>query len=124
MGDTLDWRCLAQWPDDRPAGCGTRAPPSRFCGTMKTGKPEDLLALLRPGRVYFQGGPGECTAFIDLLKANPGAAKGVELWSCLIPGINTFDYGSLPGGPNLVTFMASPALEPSIAKGRTDLRAK
>ena len=91
---------------------------------MKTGKLEDVLGWLKPGqRIYVQGGPGECTAFIDLLKTNAERASGVELWSCLIPGINGFDYGSLPGGPNLVTFMASPALEPSIASGRTRIDA-
>ncbi|HEV7694097.1 MAG TPA: acetyl-CoA hydrolase/transferase C-terminal domain-containing protein [Hyphomonadaceae bacterium] len=62
--------------------------------------------------------------FSELLTANPEAAKGVELWSCLVPGINRFDYGALTsevgaGGPDLVTFMASPALEGSIASGRT-----
>jgi acyl-CoA hydrolase len=83
-----------------------------------------LLDLLKPGqRVFIQGGPGECVALIDLLKANPGAARGVELWSCLVPGINTFDYGSLPDGPNVVTFMASPARAPSIATGRTRIDA-
>ncbi len=91
---------------------------------MKAGQPEDVLAWLKPGeRVYLQGGPGECLAFVDLLKANPGCAQGVELWSCLVPGINTFDYGSLPQGPTVVTFMASPALEPSIASGRTRIDA-
>jgi len=91
---------------------------------MKSGKPEDVLGWLRPGqRVYVQGGPGECIAFIDLLKAYPERAAGVELWSCLIPGINGFDYGSLPGGPSLVTFMASPALEASISSGRTRIDA-
>ncbi len=92
---------------------------------MKQGRIEDVLDWLKPGQnVYIQGGPGECSALIDLLKTNPGAGKGVTLWSCLIPGINSFDYGSLPDGPNLVTFMASPALEPSIATGRTQLRPK
>lgn len=91
---------------------------------MRTGRPEDLLGYLKPGkRVFFQGGPGECTAFSDLLMAHPERTAGVELWSCLIPGINAFDYGSLPGNVKLVTFMASPALEPSIQSGRTELRA-
>lgn len=91
---------------------------------MITGYPEDVVRALRPGqRVYFQGGPGECAAFYNALRDNPGLSNGVELWSCLIPGINTRDYGALPGNVQLVTFMASPALEPSIASGRTTLRA-
>ena len=91
---------------------------------MRTGYIEDVVRALRPGqRVYFQGGPGECEAFYNALRDNPGLANGVELWSCLIPGINTRDYGSLPGTAQLVTFMASPALEPSIASGRTTVNA-
>ena len=91
---------------------------------MKTGRPEDGLDWLKPGsKVFFQGGPGECQAFIDILKADPERAAGVELWSCLVPGMNTFDYGALPGGPSLVTFMASPALERSIATRRTRIDA-
>ncbi len=89
---------------------------------MRIGYPEDVLRGMRPGqRVYFQGGPGECEAFYNLLRDNPGLANGVELWSCLIPGINQLDYGSLPGDMTLRTFMASTALEPSIATGRTQV---
>jgi acyl-CoA hydrolase len=91
---------------------------------MRTGRPEDILDWLRPGqRVYFQGGPGECGVFRELLERHSDRAAGVELWSCLIPGINSFDYGSLKGGLAIVTFMASPALEASIARGQTTLRA-
>src|SRR5262245_40611153 len=91
---------------------------------MKTGRPEDVLDWLKPGqRVYFQGGPGESSVFRELLQRHPDHAAGVELWSCLIPGINTFDYGSLKGGSTFVTFMASPALDGSIARGGTILRA-
>jgi len=91
---------------------------------MRTGYPEDIVRGLRPGqRVYFQGGPGESELFYNVLRDNPGLANGVELWSCLIPGINTRDYGALPGTVTLTTFMASPALEGSIASGRTSVRA-
>ena len=91
---------------------------------MRIGYPEDVLRGMRPGqRVCFQGGPGECEAFYNILRDNPGFANGVELWSCLIPGINTRDYGSLPGSTTLTTFMASPALAPSIASGRTRITA-
>lgn len=91
---------------------------------MRIGYPEDILRGMRPGqRIYFQGGPGECAMFYDLLRNNPVLANGVELWSCLIPGINQLDYGSLPGDVNLRTFMASLALEPSITSGRTTVSA-
>jgi acyl-CoA hydrolase len=86
--------------------------------------PEDILSGLKPRqRIYVQGGPGECTLFYDLLRDNPGAVEGLEIWSCLIPGINALDYGSLPGDVRLATFMASPALAPSLASGRTRLLA-
>ena len=82
---------------------------------MITGYPDDVVRTLRPGqRVYFQGGPGECAAFYNALCDNPGLSHGVELWSCLIPGINQLDYGALPGDVTLRTFMASTALEPSV----------
>lgn len=91
---------------------------------MRTGTTEDLLRSLRPGeRVFFQGGPGEVVAFFDALQNNPGLANRLDLWSCLIPGINSRDYGSLPNGHTLTTFMASLALEPSILSGRTRIDA-
>lgn len=91
---------------------------------MKIGGLEDLFAQLRHGqRVFFQGGPGECLHLYEALKHNPGVAKGVEFWSCLIPGINTHDYGALPGDVRVVTFMASPAIEASVDTGRTRLMA-
>lgn len=91
---------------------------------MKTASIHEILGSFRPGqRVFFQGGPGECLHLYDALRDDPGVAAGVDFWSCLIPGINRHDYGSLPGDVRLTTFMASPALEPSIATGRTQLNA-
>ncbi|MFT3724324.1 MAG: acetyl-CoA hydrolase/transferase C-terminal domain-containing protein [Hyphomonadaceae bacterium] len=91
---------------------------------MRTGSTEDLLRSLKPGqRVFFQGGPGECVTFHDALKNDPGLINRLDLWSCLIPGINALDYGSLPNDHKLTTFMASLALEPSIASGRTQIMA-
>jgi len=91
---------------------------------VRSGSALELLRSFRSGqRVYIQGGPGECVAFYNLLKDNPGYAHGVEFWSCLVPGINTLDYGSLPSDVRLTTFMASPSLAPSIASGQTTLRA-
>src|SRR5262245_26024711 len=84
-GEPDGGRGLAQWQDDRPARGRACAAPAGV-GETVTGKPEDVLDWLKPGqRVYFQGGPGECSVFRDLLAANPEAAEGVELWSCLIP---------------------------------------
>ena len=91
---------------------------------MRTGSTEDLLRSLKPGqRVFFQGGPGECATFYEALKKDSGLISRLDLWSCLIPGINGFDYGSLPNDHTLTTFMASLALEPSIASGRTQVMA-
>ena len=46
---------------------------------MMTGRPEDVLGWLKPGqRVYFQGGPGECSVFRELLVAHPERAAGVR----------------------------------------------
>ncbi len=92
---------------------------------MRTGSTEDLLRSLKQGqRVFFQGGPGECATFYEALKNDSGLISRLDLWSCLIPGINGFDYGSLPNGHTLTTFMASLALEPSIASGRTQIMAR
>jgi acyl-CoA hydrolase len=91
---------------------------------VKIASIQDVLASFRPGdRVFFQGGPGECLHLYEALRDDPGVAAGVDFWSCLIPGINQHDYGSLPGDVRLTTFMASPTLEPSIATGRTTLNA-
>ena len=91
---------------------------------MRNGSPGDVLLGFRPGqRIFIQGGPGENVGLSNLLMDNPGYARGVEFWSSLVPGINSFDYGSLPGDAKLTTFMASTALEPSITAGRTRLIA-
>jgi acyl-CoA hydrolase len=83
-----------------------------------------VLDWLKPGaRAIVQGATGEPLPFIAALKAAPDAAAGVDLWSCLVPGINTFDYGSVHEKSRFTTFMASPAWSASIADGRTQLRA-
>lgn len=91
---------------------------------MKTGSAEDFLGSLTPRqRIFFQGGPGEPLCLYSALAAFHGLAGELEFWACLIPGINTLDYASLPGDLRLTTFMASPALAPSMATGRTTLMA-
>ncbi|MGE3143891.1 MAG: hypothetical protein AB7L65_11275, partial [Hyphomonadaceae bacterium] len=79
-----------------------------------------LLDLLRPGaRVYVQGATGEPMDFVRLLEAEPARANGVTFVSCLVPGMNAFDYASLDDGARLETFMLSPALRASFAAGKT-----
>ncbi|MBI1360196.1 MAG: acetyl-CoA hydrolase [Alphaproteobacteria bacterium] len=90
---------------------------------MKTGRPEDVLDWLKPGaRIFVQGATGEPAAFIETLRAAPDRLVGVDLWSCLVPGINTFDYGALHPEMRFTSFMASPALAASIASGTTTIR--
>ena len=90
---------------------------------MKQGRCEDVLDWLKRGeRAIVQGATGEPLPFIDALIAAPDAAAGVDLWSCLVPGINRFDYGAVHAESRFTTFMASPAWATSIADGRTQLR--
>jgi acyl-CoA hydrolase len=87
------------------------------------GRPEDVLDWLKPGeRVIVQGATGEPQLFIDALNAAPEKAANVDLWSCLVPGINRFDYGAVHEQSCFTTFMASPAWAASISDGRTQLR--
>ena len=91
---------------------------------MKEDRSEDVLDWLRRGeRAIVQGATGEPLPLIDALTAAPDAAAGVDLWSCLVPGINRFDYGAVHAESRFTTFMASPAWATSIADGRTQLRA-
>ncbi|MDZ4760955.1 MAG: acetyl-CoA hydrolase/transferase C-terminal domain-containing protein [Alphaproteobacteria bacterium] len=91
---------------------------------MRRGRAADALDMLKPGMsVFVQGATGEPQGFIEALKADPDRASGVHVWSCLVPGINSFDYGSLPADIRVTTFMASPAIAPSIRSGRSRLLA-
>lgn len=81
-----------------------------------------LLAELRPGAVvYVPGSAGEPPALRDRLSADPERARDVRFVSCLVPGINDFDYAGLHPTARLTTFMASPALRPSFEAGRVRL---
>jgi len=76
----------------------------------------------RARRVYIQGAVGEPLALRGVLAAAPEALSGVGLTSCLVPGINDFDYAALDARASLTTFMMSPALRASFEAGRTRLR--
>jgi acyl-CoA hydrolase len=78
-----------------------------------------LLAELRAGeRVYVPSTIGESPAFIDMLRAEPDRARDVAFVSCLVPGMNGFDYAGLDPSSRLTTFMLPPALRGSFEAGR------
>jgi len=81
-----------------------------------------LLDELKPGRrVYVPGATGEPLALRLALIADPGRAAGVSFVSCLVPGMNEFDYAGLTPTTRMTTFMASPAMRASLRAGRVDL---
>jgi acyl-CoA hydrolase len=82
-----------------------------------------LAAELQSGmRVYIQGAGGEPLALGPALAAKPSALAGVTLTSCLLPGINRFDYAALDARCRLTTFMLPPDLRPSFDAGRVSVR--
>jgi acyl-CoA hydrolase len=82
-----------------------------------------VLAEFRPGRsVYIQGAVGEALALREILAGAPDGLAGVELTSCLLPGINDFDYAALHGEARLTCFMLPPALRASFEAGRVTVR--
>ena len=82
-----------------------------------------LLAEFRPGKtVYVQGAGGEPLDLGPMLAAAPEALDGVWITSCLLPGINRFDYAALHPAAQLTTFMLPLALRASFAAGRVSVR--
>jgi acyl-CoA hydrolase len=82
-----------------------------------------LIAEFRPGLgVYLQGGGGEPLALRDALAAQPRALAGVRLTSCLLPGINDFDYAALHPEAHVTVFMLPPAMRTSFEAGRVSVR--
>jgi acyl-CoA hydrolase len=80
----------------------------------------DVLGHFRPGaQVYIPGATGELAFLRDALSAEPDRLTRVDLVSCLVPGMNAFDYASLNSEARLTTFMLPPALRPSFEAGRT-----
>ena len=82
-----------------------------------------LLDEFRPGRsIYIQGGVGEPLALRTILASAPEVLKGVMLTSCLLPGMNEFDYASLHPEARLTTFMLPAASRDSFKTGRVEVR--
>ncbi len=83
----------------------------------------EALAAFRPGaRVYIQGAGGEPLALRDMLAAAPEVLADVSLTSCLLPGMNEFDYVALNPTARLTTFMLPAALRASFAADRVTVR--
>ncbi len=81
-----------------------------------------VLESFRPGRtIYLPGATGECLALAQELRLDPERLNGVHLVSCLIPGINSFDYASLHPNARLTCFLLPPELRGSFLAGRVRL---
>jgi acyl-CoA hydrolase len=81
-----------------------------------------LLELFQPGRrVYLPGASGESLALAQALSSEPGRLRGVELVSCLVPGMNTFDYAALDPEARVTTFLLPPVLRAAFEAGRVRL---
>ena len=70
------------------AGIGVRTGISRGCRARAAARAS--ASTSRAGRARARRSTTRCATI-------PGLANGVELWSCLIPGINQRDYGSAAG---------------------------
>jgi acyl-CoA hydrolase len=82
----------------------------------------EVLSLLEPGqRIFIQGATGEPSCFYEALERRPEALAGVNVWACLLPGINAFDYASIHPDARQTAFMATPSLARSISTGQTTL---
>ena len=81
-----------------------------------------LLDELAPGRsVYLPGATGESLALRAALAADPERAAGVRFVSCLVPGMNDFDYAALSPTTSFTTFLMPPAMRASLEAGRVRL---
>ena len=77
----------------------------------------------RPGlSVYVQGAIGEPLALRGILQSAAGALSGVSITSCLIPGMNEFDYAALHPDARLTTFLLPTGLRASFEEGRVRVR--
>jgi acyl-CoA hydrolase len=82
---------------------------------------EPLLARFKPGmEVFVAGCAGESQVFIDALRANPEAARGVRFTGVQIPGVNRFSYAGLTPSTRQRCFFLSPELQPSFKQGLVD----
>jgi acyl-CoA hydrolase len=82
----------------------------------------ELLDELQPGRsVYIQGASGELRFLQALFSSASEKLAHVTLVSCLLPGINSFDYTALDSRARLETFLLPPPLRASFTEGRIQI---
>jgi acyl-CoA hydrolase len=78
-----------------------------------------LLDIFRPGAtIYLPGATGEIVALAEALAAEPDRMRGVTVVSCVLPGINSFDYAALADDAAMTVFLLPPPLRASFAAGR------
>jgi len=78
-----------------------------------------ILDHFRTGRrIYLPGATGEILALADALAAEPERMDGVDVVSCLLPGMNSFDYAGLHENARMTAFLFPPASRESLAAGR------
>jgi acyl-CoA hydrolase len=81
--------------------------------------PAAVLDEFQPGRViYLPGASGELRGLQSLLANDPGRLQDVTLVSCLLPGMNAFDYAALDASCCLETFLLPAGLRSSFVEGR------
>ena len=81
-----------------------------------------LDALSQASRVYLQAAVGEPLVLRDILSAAPEVLAGMDLTSCLLPGMNEFDYAGLDPRARLTTFLLPSGLRASFEAGRVRVR--
>lgn len=91
--------------------------------TRRTQMPDDpfdpVLDAFRPGcTVYVPGASAESLGLCAALRRRPERAAAIHFVSCLLPGINAFDYASLSPSTRVTTFLLPPALRQSFESGR------
>lgn len=80
---------------------------------------DELLDVFVAGStIYLPGSVAEIAYLQTALAADPERLRDVNLVSCLIPGLNSFDYAALHPRASVTTFLFPPALRASFEAGR------
>lgn len=81
-----------------------------------------LLEEFKPGRrIYIPGASGESTALAEALAKEPARLRGVNIVSCLLPGINSTDYAALHPQARLTVFLPGPFLRAAFVAGQVEV---